>query len=266
MQKNSAPNIEGSLFFNMDAKSFIGHGRIDLLERIDRFGSISKAAKSIKMSYKAAWDAVDAMNNIAKEPIVERETGGKGGGGTRLTPFGRELIAAFKQAEEEHRTFLLNLTQKIKNFDDHYLFFQRMTMRTSARNQYSGVISQINRGSINAEVGIKISPETVIYASITNESLKELELEEGMAAFALIKSGWVTLIGEECGKVSARNRLCGEVAAMNTGAINSEVTITLDAKNSITATITNASAKEMALHLGSRVCAIFKSNSVIVGV
>ena len=139
-------------------------------------------------------------------------------------------------------------------------------MRTSARNQYGGVITEITRGSINAEVGIKIANDTMIYASITNESLDDLELKEGMTAYALVKSGWVTLLDMECTKVSARNRLCGEITAFNTGAINSEVSITVDEKNSITATITNASAKEMALHLGSKVCAIFKSSSVIVGI
>lgn len=266
MKQNLETTLDGALWLNKEAGSLLGHGRIELLELIEQSGSISKAAKSMKMSYKAAWDAVNAMNNLADRPIVSRETGGKGGGGTTLTAYGKELIAVYKQAETEHRTFLKNLTQKIQNFDDHFSFFQRMSMRTSARNQYGGVITEITKGSINAEVGIKIANNTVIYASITNESLADLELKEGMTAFALIKSGWVTLLDPECGKVSARNRLCGEISAFNTGAINSEVSIKLDEKNSITATITNASAKEMELHLGSKVCAIFKSSTVIVGI
>lgn len=266
MKQNLETTLDGALWLNKEAGSLLGHGRIELLELIEQFGSISKAAKSMKMSYKAAWDAVNAMNNLADRPIVSRETGGKGGGGTTLTAYGRELIAVYKQAETEHRNFLKNLTQKIRNFDDHFSFFQRMSMRTSARNQYGGVITEITKGSINAEVGIKIANDTMIYASITNESLEDLELKEGMTAFALIKSGWVTLLDPDCGKVSARNRLCGEISAFNTGAINSEVSIKLDEKNSITATITNVSAKEMELHLGSAVCAIFKSSSVIVGI
>lgn len=266
MKQKLDTTLDGALWLNKEAGSLFGHGRIELLELIEQHGSISKAAKAMKMSYKAAWDAVNAMNNLADHPIVSRETGGKGGGGTRLTEFGKELIAVYKQAEAEHRTFLKNLTQKIQNFDDHISFFQRMSMRTSARNQYGGVITEITKGSINSEIGIKIANDTMIYAAITNESLDDLELREGMTAFALVKSGWVTLLDSECTKVSARNRLCGEITALNTGALNSEVTVKLDEKNSITATITNASAKEMALHLGAEVCAIFKSSSVIVGI
>lgn len=266
MNENLETTLDGALWLNKEKGSLLGHGRIELLELIDRHGSISKAAKAMKMSYKAAWDAVNAMNNLADEPIVSRETGGKGGGGTKLTSYGKELIGVYKQAESEHRNFLQNLTRKIQNFDNHFAFFQRMSMRTSARNQFGGVITEITKGSINAEVGIKIAEDTMIYASITNESLEELALKEGMTAYALIKSGWVTLLDGECTKVSARNRLCGEITSFNSGAINSEVSVQVDEKNSITATITNASAKDMALHLGSKVCAIFKSNSVIVGV
>lgn len=266
MKQNLETTLDGALWLNKEEGSLLGHGRIQLLELIEHHGSISKAAKAMKMSYKAAWDAVNAMNNLADQPIVSRETGGKGGGGTTLTAFGKELIAVYKQAESEHRTFLKNLTQKIRNFDEHISFFQRMSMRTSARNQYGGVITEIVRGSINAEIGIKIAHDTTIHASITNESLDDLELKEGMTAFALVKSGWVTLLDSACSKVSARNRLCGEITAFNTGAINSEVTVRLDEKNSITATITNVSAKAMELHLGSNVCAIFKSSSVIVGI
>ncbi len=259
--------LDGNLWLNIDSNSFMGHGRIELLERIDSTGSISKAAKEMKMSYKAAWDAVDAMNNVAKEPIVSRETGGRGGGGTRLTEYGKELISVYKEAEKEHLRFLNNLTEKVRNFNDHAAFFQRMSMKTSARNQYGGTISSITRGPISSEVGITVGEGTVIFANVTNESIEELNLKEGMEAFALVKSSWITLVAPECAnKVSARNRLCGEVESFNTGAINSEVIIQLNDKNTITATITNASAKEMELHLGSKICAVFKSNSVILGI
>jgi molybdate transport repressor ModE-like protein len=72
-----------------------GPGRIALLAKIAECGSITQAAKAIRMSYKAAWDAIDAMNNLAGEPLVERLAGGKGGGGTRLTARGEQLVANF---------------------------------------------------------------------------------------------------------------------------------------------------------------------------
>ncbi len=64
---------------------------------------IAQAAKRIGMSYKTAWDAVDAMNNLADRPLVVRATGGKGGGGTHLTDYGKQVIAGYRLMEAEHR-------------------------------------------------------------------------------------------------------------------------------------------------------------------
>ena len=105
--------IDGRLWLSKADHNFLGKGRIELLEQIGETGSISKAAKAMKMSYKAAWDAVDAMNNLAEEPLVERSTGGKGGGGTHLTPYARELITTYRVLEEEHERFLHNLSLRI---------------------------------------------------------------------------------------------------------------------------------------------------------
>jgi molybdate transport system regulatory protein len=60
------------------------------------------------MSYKHAWDAVDAMNNLSEQPLVQRRTGGRHGGGTELTDEGRRLIAVYETAEQEHRKFLVD--------------------------------------------------------------------------------------------------------------------------------------------------------------
>ncbi|MEZ5579956.1 MAG: LysR family transcriptional regulator [Candidatus Competibacteraceae bacterium] len=70
---------------NREGCGYLGAGRVELLEHIDECGSIARAAKRMGMSYKTAWDAVEAMNNLADRPLVVRATGGKGGGGTQLT-------------------------------------------------------------------------------------------------------------------------------------------------------------------------------------
>ena len=93
-------DIKGNFWIEKEGKSFLGRGRIELLKKIDKYGSISKAAKEMKMSYKAAWDAVDIINNLAKERVVEKISGGKGGGGTRLTEYGKKLIDMFENAQK----------------------------------------------------------------------------------------------------------------------------------------------------------------------
>lgn len=77
----------------------LGPGKVDLLEAIHRNGSISKAAREIKLSYRRAWDMVDTMNQCFKKPLVSSSTGGKGGGGAMLTPLGERMILLYRAME-----------------------------------------------------------------------------------------------------------------------------------------------------------------------
>ena len=92
-------NVFARFWFEKNEKSYIGVGRAELLTRIAESGSISKAAKQMGMSYKAAWDSVDIMNKLSPSPLVESFNGGKGGGGTKLTPLGFEALKAFNELE-----------------------------------------------------------------------------------------------------------------------------------------------------------------------
>ncbi len=98
--------VQGRVWFSMNGKPLLGKGRLELLRQIEATGSISRAAKAMRMSYKAAWDAVDAMNNAMGTMLVESATGGSKGGGSQLTESGRRLIAEFQLLEEQHRQWL----------------------------------------------------------------------------------------------------------------------------------------------------------------
>ena len=103
--------LQGRFWMSKSQQNFLGKGRIELLLLIEETGSITKAAKMMKMSYKAAWDSVDIMNNLSEYPLVSRVKGGKGGGGTELTPYAKELITTYKILQEEHHNFLNNLSK-----------------------------------------------------------------------------------------------------------------------------------------------------------
>ena len=77
--------LGGAVWMTVGGENLAGTSRMALLAQIAQSGSITQAAKAVKMSYKAAWDAIDTMNNLAGEPLLERVAGGKGGGGTVLT-------------------------------------------------------------------------------------------------------------------------------------------------------------------------------------
>ncbi len=77
----------------------LGPGKVDLLEAIERAGSISAGARELGLSYRRAWDLVDTMNHCFKQPLVERVKGGKGGGGAQLTDHGRQALKLYRTME-----------------------------------------------------------------------------------------------------------------------------------------------------------------------
>jgi len=90
-----------SVRIDLDTEGRIGPGKIQLLENIHARGSISAAGRAMDMSYKRAWDLVDEINRICRQPAVERQTGGKNGGGAVLTPFGSSLVARYRKIERD---------------------------------------------------------------------------------------------------------------------------------------------------------------------
>ena len=248
-------------------ENFGGPGRIALLASIAEHGSITQAAKAIKMSYKAAWDAIDSMNNLAGEPLVERLTGGKGGGGTRLTRRGEQLVENFNIIEREHRRFIDQLSRQAEGIADDFLLIRRMNMKTSARNQFLGKVTDVKRGVVNDEIELEIVGGQKIVAIITHGSTEGLGLSVGAEAFALIKSSSIILVTEdEDAKFSARNRMSGTISRVQAGAVNTEVVIELAGGGAIAAIITNESANALGLVVGAKATGIFKASSVILGV
>ena len=93
----SLPSL--SVRIDLDTEARIGPGKIQLLENIRACGSISAAGRVMDMSYKRAWDLVDEINRICGRAAVERQVGGKNGGGAILTPFGLSLVAHYRKIE-----------------------------------------------------------------------------------------------------------------------------------------------------------------------
>lgn len=89
-----------------DGRSYLGEGRVSLLKANQEYGSISAAARSMNMSYKKAWEAIDAMNSLSDEPLVIRTTGGSGGGGTKVTEAGEAAINLFERINGRCNDFL----------------------------------------------------------------------------------------------------------------------------------------------------------------
>lgn len=243
----------------------IGPRRLDLLQAIEITGSISQSAKKIGMTYKAAWDAVDIMNNLAGTPLVRCQHGGKGGGGATLTQTGSQIVRTYERLLALQAKWITSLDDGVQV--DVLPLIRRLSMKTSARNMFYGVIESIDMGLVNVEVILKLQGETRIAATITLGSLEQMQLKVGDPAWALVKASWVILASSEVqGKTSARNCLCGEIIKIIAGQVNVEVIVQLEGGNTVSAVVTKPSLENLKLELGSAVCALIKSSQVLIGV
>lgn len=247
-----------------------GEDRIRLLERIGEHGSISGAAKAVGLSYKAAWDAVNTLNNLFPKPLVIARTGGRTGGGAELTAEGRQVIAAFHLLHGELDRFLARLSESLGTADQPpnlAALLWSIVMRTSARNTLRGTIAAVTHGAVNTEVALKITDAVEIVAIVTNRSVDSLGLVPGKEAFAMIKASFVILAPDGEGlRTSARNRLCGTIVERTDGAVNDEIVLDLGEGRTITAIITKESADELDFQVGQRACALIKASHVILAV
>jgi molybdate transport system regulatory protein len=259
--------LQGSVWISVGDQALGGSERFGLLRAVASEGSITRAAKAYGISYKAAWDALEAMNVLAGDALIERSVGGRGGGSTRLTPNGRQLVDRFEQIDAAHQRFLKLLDERSIDFDQPFSLLTILNMKTSARNQFVGTVTSLRSGAVNDEVEITLPTGQRIVAVVTQESAHSLGLRTKMAAIALIKASSVMVATDlEGAKLSARNQLAGKVSAVTRGAVNSEVVIDIDGGGSIAAIVTEGSVRSLGLAPGKRAIALFKATSVIVAV
>ncbi|MCP8937496.1 TOBE domain-containing protein [Alsobacter sp. SYSU M60028] len=246
----------------------VGRERIRLLEAVAREGSISAGARLAGVSYKGAWDALAAMANLFGAPLLDTQTGGKAGGGARLTPAGHAVIAAFNRLEGE-------LARALKHAQGGFTGAgmdatappSGFMMRTSARNVLRGTISELHHDTLSAEVSVTIAPETTVHALITRDSLEELGLVVGRDALVLVKANFIMLAAPDAGmRISARNRLPGVVRRFDTEDVNAHVVVDIGGDRTLTASVTADAVRSLALFDGVRVDALFDPSHVILAV
>jgi molybdate transport system regulatory protein len=246
----------------------VGPERIALMEAVGGLGSIRAAAAHVGLSYKAAWDAVQALNNLFDAPLIAAKAGGARGGAAELTPAGRAVLSAYHRVEAELGAVLGRLEHGLAGApgDDIGQLFWSLGMQTSARNAIRGHVARVADGAVNAEVVLKVAEDLEITAVVTRDSAEALRLEVGRPAIALIKSSFVLLAKGEGLRTSARNQIPGRIAARHDGGVSSEIVVEIAEGKTLTATITRESAEAMELGPGDAVTALIKAPHVILAV
>ncbi len=140
-------------------------------------------------------------------------------------------------------------------------------MKISARNVLPGIVADVVKGAVNAEVSLTLRGGETVVAIITNSSVDSLGLKVGNSAYAIIKASEV-MVGKDIqnARLSARNILAGKISDLQDGAVNSEVGIRLPGGTTLIASITKASVKALELKQGDEVSAVVKASHVLVGI
>lgn len=259
----AALKLNARVWFEQDDHNLAGHAEVALLQAISASGSISAAAKQLGRSYKWAWDTLETMNRLSDSPLVTRETGGKNGGGTRLTTRGEQLVAAYQAIERAHAAFVAALSQEAGTLEHSLPLLKRLALKTSARNQLFGRVSQLASGPVNDRVTLMLPGGDTLDVVVTHLSSEQLAIRPGAELVALIKAQWVGMYPTGTADLPPGNRLAGTVESVVTGPEQAEVGLRLAGGDRVFGIVPPEQAHR--LPPGSTALAVFDARSVILG-
>jgi molybdate transport system regulatory protein len=235
--------------------------RIALLAHIAEQGSITKAAKSAGLSYKAAWDAIDELNNLTEKPLVERSVGGRGGGGAKLSEEGERVLRLYQRLQALQAE-LLSSAEETSDL----ALLSRLMLRTSARNQLHGRVERVTRHGRNDLIVLQLAGGLSIQAQITHDSTERLDLEVGTDVFALIKAGWLELLAPDGAVTTGHNCLVGHIEEILDAEDGpSEVRISLPSGQTLCALAEPPQLEALQLTVQSAVGVQFSPANVLIG-
>lgn len=255
--------IKALVSLSSDEKKNVGRERIALLEAVGRTGSISAAARQVGLSYKAAWDGLEAIQNLVSTPLLEKSAGGRDGGGAALTPAGLALIETFHRLEAGLAALLNNAepTLKALNLSSAGLL-QGFMVRTSARNVFSGTIEAITLKKPAAFLRLRIANDFALTAQITTASLETLGLVIGRQVAALIKAPFVHILNIDEKAPENFNITPVKIRHIESGDNTLEVVADIGTGRTIVATLEKHKAP--ALNVGAMVNVVIDPNDIII--
>ena len=200
--------------------------RLEVLRSIHRVGSISEAGRANGVSYKAAWQAIETLSNLAGVPLVEKAVGGSGGGGAKLTAAGLRVLEAADWLHAAREQALEQLEHSAQGLGLDLRGLAGAGFRTSMRNQLPAVVKTIQKSRGAATVVLTVSGGQELASRITLESLQLLNLEPEQKVFAMFKATAVT-VAPTIVALGGVNLLHGTVVRRGSGAAGVEVSLQL---------------------------------------
>jgi len=253
--------LSSKLTLEMLGEPFLLEKRIELLHAIEEHGSISKAAKAVPMSYKSAWEAVDTMNTLSPEPIVYRETGGKDGGGTTVTSYGKTLLKNYAILKREHTHFLERLSELTDIQSGAFKTIGKLAIQLSARNQIQAEVISVESENVNAKIQLKLKSGQTLVSVITKEAVENLHIEKRQIVTAICKSSSVSAldVSEVC---SEANCLKGMVSQIEKDSENIKITVDIGHHDKI---VSVTPLNKQKFKIGNSVIVMIKANDIMLG-
>ncbi|QJT79882.1 molybdenum-dependent transcriptional regulator [Kosakonia sp. MUSA4] len=227
------------LTLKLQERLFADPRRISLLKQIEQTGSISQGAKNAGISYKSAWDAINEMNQLSEHTLVDRATGGKGGGGAVVTRYGQRLIQLYDLlAQIQQKAFDVLSDDDALPLNSLLAAISRFSLQTSARNQWFGTVTARDHQQVQQHIEVLLADgETRLKVAITAQSGERLGLEAGKEVLVLLKAPWVNITQDAQRAALADNQLKGFISHIERGEQQSEVLMTLPDGQQLCATV-----------------------------
>lgn len=238
--------LKSRLWLDKDGKNFLGHGKVELLEKIKEHGSINKAAKAMKMSYKAAWDCIDSINNLANSPVVI-----KIGNGSKISEEGERLIRKFREIEAKQNEFL-------SQFDDNLGQNKINLFSLSAKNQFTCFVRGIRGDEVSVDLELCINKNITIFSNITKDSFDRLQITMGSIVIAAIKANLIKISKL---KPKSQNIIKCEISKIKKGEKSTQIYLNSPELN-LSATLKNQDF--LGFEVGDKIYAYFEAGSVII--
>ncbi|UUX97132.1 TOBE domain-containing protein [Aquabacterium sp. J223] len=236
---------------------------VRLLEAIAEHGALNRAARTVPLSYKAAWDMLQAMDALSPQPLVERHTGGAGGGGMRLTAQARQLVALYRAMQSSQQDVLDRLPPSVLDEaaggdaaspDAATLraLLRRLPVKSSARNQLPVQVQALRpRGGLvdvvlHWSAGDGDAGDTLV-ATITPDAATDMALAPGATVFLLVKAPLVRVLSRRPPARPGRNVLPVQVRSIQPGSQHCALRLGAGPRRTLSAVLPRDEARGLAV-------------------
>lgn len=230
-----------------------------LFRAIDETGSITKAASEAGLSYKTAWDLIDAINSSAPSPLVVRAQGKCKNSGSHLSPRAKDILRQYELISKAQNIYVSKVIKRgLKELN-----LGAIDLKLSARNQLYVEITDIKEGAVDSKIVGSLPSGDALEATVTIASQRRMGLEKGLKVWYIFKAPKVVLLAS--GAVASCNYLKARVLDIKIGSVNAKVICELKGGEHITSIIANESMRGLRLSVGAEVSLLINPSDILIG-